>query len=37
MSIGLILRALRGKKSLQSVADDLQISKSALAMYDTNS
>ena len=36
MSIGLILRALRGKKSLQSVADELHISKSALAMYEQN-
>ncbi len=36
MSIGLILRALRGKKTLQKVADDLHISKSALAMYEQN-
>lgn len=36
MSIGVILRGLRGSKSLQSVANDLQISKSALAMYEQN-
>lgn len=34
MSVGMKLRALRGKKTLQAVADDLGITKSSLAMYE---
>lgn len=34
MSIGMKLRALRGKKTMQETANDLNISKSALAMYE---
>lgn len=34
MSAGTKLRALRGKKTQQQVADDLGITKSALAMYE---
>lgn len=36
MSIGMKLKALRGgkKKTQQEVADDLNITKSALAMYE---
>lgn len=36
MSIGMKLRALRGSKSQQKVADDLGITKSALSMYERN-
>lgn len=36
MSIGMKLRALRGSKSQQQVADDLGITKSALSMYERN-
>lgn len=36
MSIGMKLRALRGLKSQQKVADDLGITKSALSMYERN-
>lgn len=34
MSTGAKLRALRGDKTQQKVADDLGITKSALAMYE---
>lgn len=34
MSTGTKLKALRGKKTQQQVADDLGITKSALAMYE---
>lgn len=34
MSAGTKLRALRGKRTLQKVADDIGITKSALAMYE---
>ena len=34
MSIGTKLKALRGNKTQQQVADDLGITKSALAMYE---
>lgn len=34
MSTGAKLRELRGKKTIQKVADDLGITKSALAMYE---
>lgn len=34
MSAGMKLRALRGKKTLQLVANELGITKSALAMYE---
>ncbi len=36
MSVGMKLRALRGKKTQQKVAQDLGISKSAWAMYEKN-
>ena len=34
LSTGTKLKALRGKKTQQQVADDLGITKSALAMYE---
>jgi transcriptional regulator with XRE-family HTH domain len=34
MSTGMKLRALRGDKSMQTVADEVGITKSALAMYE---
>ena len=34
MSAGMKLKALRGKKSQQTVADEVGITKSALAMYE---
>ena len=34
VEIGKRLRALRGDKTVQSVADDIGISRSALAMYE---
>lgn len=34
MNTGTKLKALRGKKTQQQVADDLGITKSALAMYE---
>jgi transcriptional regulator with XRE-family HTH domain len=34
MSIGKKLKALRGDKTQREVAEDLQITKSALAMYE---
>ena len=34
MSTGAKLRALRGEKTIQKVADELGITKSALAMYE---
>lgn len=34
MSAGMKLKALRGKRTLQAVADEIGITKSALAMYE---
>lgn len=34
MSIGMKLRALRGNRPQKKVADDLEITKSALSMYE---
>lgn len=36
MSVGMKLRALRGKRTQRKVAEDLGISKSAWAMYEKN-
>lgn len=36
MTVGEKLRALRGSKTLKTAAEELQITKSALAMYEKN-